>query len=155
MTLAIFAASFAALYVGHSVGDYWVQTGHQATHKGDAGHEGRMACLNHVLSYIATQAVALLILKLTLGLDVSAWGLGLALAVSGITHYMADRREQGLMFWIIRRTGRAAFVQHAGVVRPGGREDRYGLASGGWALDQSWHLALGVFVPALILAATA
>jgi hypothetical protein len=149
---ATFAAAGLALYAGHHVGDYWVQTGHQATQKGDAGADGRLACLGHVLTYLATQVAFLFVTTLVTGITISVLGLMAALAVSGVTHYMADRREFGLMFWIIRRVGRQGFVDHAGVVRPGGREDRVGLASGGWALDQSWHLFWGVFVAALILA---
>lgn len=33
----VFASSFAALYVAHSVGDHWVQTSCQAARKGGEG----------------------------------------------------------------------------------------------------------------------
>lgn len=190
----VFAASFAALYVGHHVGDYWVQTDHDAKHKGDAGAVGRIACTLHVLSYLATQGFMLLIVTLLAGIEGPAWPLLLGLAVSGVTHYAADRREHGLMFRLARLLpGKAAFlrlgVPRAGVTietwddcpdcegrgvggpasdestsgkcwtcRGGGRlpaasvGDNPSLGTGAWALDQSWHLLFGVFVPAIILA---
>jgi hypothetical protein len=108
----IFPIAFAALYVGHHVGDYWVQTDHQAAHKGDAGSEGRDACLRHVAGYVLTQQAAVALTFVVLGLSVNVVGWCVAFAVSGITHYMADRREHGLMFWLARRVpGNAQFFQ--------------------------------------------
>lgn len=144
------AAVGLALYAAHHVGDYWIQTGHQAVHKGKEGREGVKACSAHVGTYLATQAAFLGLLVLVTGETLNPFAVAAALAVSGVTHYFADRREFGVMFAIIRRTGRYPFVQHAGIVRPGGIEDRYGLASGGWALDQSWHIFFGVFIAAII-----
>lgn len=187
-----FAAAFAALYVGHHIGDYWIQTDHQARHKGDAGSLGRLNCLAHVLSYLATQLVTLWLVTLVTGLTYGAWQLAGALALSGVTHFTADRREHGLMFWLARRIpGKAAFLG-LGKPRPalvietmglcptcsgagtapdestGGRcwdcrgggqlpshavlTDNPTLGTGAWALDQSWHLLFGVFLPALVLA---
>jgi hypothetical protein len=40
---ASFAAAFIALYVAHLVGDHWVQTDHQAAHKGCDPHHGGTA----------------------------------------------------------------------------------------------------------------
>lgn len=111
---SVFAASVVALYVGHHVGDYWIQTDHQAQHKGKAGTEGVLNCLLHVLSYCATQVACLLVVAVVVGLPVSYWGVTSAIAVSGGTHYLADRREHGLMFWLVRRmepvTGKARFM---------------------------------------------
>ena len=50
-----FAAIAITLYVAHHVGDYWIQTDHQACHKGAGGAEGRIACLKHVATYTLTQ----------------------------------------------------------------------------------------------------
>lgn len=153
--LAAFAAVYGALYASHHVGDYWVQTDHQAAHKGDAGWAGRLACLRHVATYVLTQGLALAGLA-----GVTHWALPMrstlvALAVSGITHYLADRRTHGLMFrlvaWLEPISGKAGFMR-LGVPRPG-REDNPSLGTGSWALDQSWHIWLGVFCPALIIAA--
>lgn len=172
---AIFAATGLALYAGHHVGDYWVQTDHQAQHKGAAGHEGMMACLKHVLSYMTTQFVCLALLILAAGMDTHPVGVFLAFLVSGATHYAADRREYGLMFKLARLIpGKARFLA-LGMPRSGARDvlhrhthfeetrthyrvafdDNPSLGTGAWALDQSWHIALGVFVPALIVAAFA
>jgi hypothetical protein len=166
---AVFAATFAALYAGHHIGDYWAQTDHQARHKGDAGAEGRQACLLHVGTYVAVQAVCLALMSTATGWVTSFWAGLAALAVSALTHYAADRREHGLMFRVARLLPAVTTnfmklgVPRAGVEIPAYPEDgppafvgdNPSLGTGTWALDQSWHLALGVFVPALILAAAA
>jgi hypothetical protein len=164
--LATFAATFAALYAGHHVGDYWIQTDHQARHKGAVGHEGRRACLTHVVTYVWTQALALALLMIVTGLRVGLIPFVVALLVSGVTHYAADRREYGVMFWLARKLpGKDDFLK-LGVPRSlrvmaGGQSgdlmkpaplDNPSLGTGAWALDQSWHLFWGVFVAALILA---
>lgn len=170
--LAAVAASGIALYAAHHVGDYWVQTDHQAAHKGDAGWVGRLACLRHVGTYVLTQGLALAMLA-----GATGWALPLvptlvALAVSGVTHYLADRRTHGLMFavarWLEPIAGKAGFMK-LGVPRQGRTVTAHGvgwrteevpldnpsLGTGAWALDQSWHIWLGVFVPALIIGAWA
>lgn len=111
-TAGTFAAVAVALYAGHHVGDYWVQTDHQAKHKGDPGADGAWQCFLHVWAYVGTQAAVLAIAGYALGLKLSVLGFLTALAVSGVTHYVADRREQGLMFWLARRLpGKADFLQ--------------------------------------------
>jgi hypothetical protein len=194
--MAVVAGTGVALYVGHHLGDYWVQTDTQAAHKGDAGLTGALHCAHHVVTYVITQAVMLGLLAWVTGWEAPGWT-WLALAVSGLTHYAADRREHGLMFRLARLIpGKAKFmmlgVPRAGVqfeawdacsscegqgaggtawgpetnglcwdCRGGGQQPagRYGdnpsLGTGSWALDQSWHIVLGVFIPALILGAAA
>ena len=166
----VFAASTMALYAAHHVGDYWVQTDHQARHKGQAGADGVLNCLLHVISYLMTQLTFLALLVWAVDLDLSVLGTVVALAVSGLTHYTADRREHGLMFWLIRQlepvTGKASFmalgrprglihVQDAHRPYDGGDGhhvlDNPCLGTGAWALDQSWHIFWGVFVSAIIL----
>lgn len=166
--MELFAAAFAALYAGHHLGDYWIQTDHQAQRKGAAGRSGQVACLAHVVSYTITQG-ALLALVLSLGPGrPSAAQVAGALLLSAVTHYAADRREHGLMFRLARLLpGKARFLQ-LGVPRQGERfygtnadhtddvevdvVDNPTLGTGAWALDQSWHIVLGVFLPALVLA---
>lgn len=144
----LFAATAVALYAGHHVGDYWVQTDREAKEKGLPGWRGRLACLSHVLTYMATQYAMLLLLALTTGIHGSSRGAVLAITVSGVTHYLADRREHGLMIWLARRIpGKAAFLK-LGVPRDA--TDNPQLATGGWALDQSWHIFWGVFVAAIV-----
>ncbi len=160
----LFALVFIAFYVGHHVGDYWVQTDWQAANKGCAGTLGRMACLQHVSTYVITQGVVLGMAGMALMPDWmlnkqegQGWGVALAMLVSGITHYMADRREHGVMFKLARKLNLGAFMK-LGVPRQGysvgsdrSHDDNPQLATGAWALDQSWHLFFGVFVPALIV----
>lgn len=79
------------------------------------------------------------------------WRGAVALAISGITHWTADRREHGLMVWLARRLpGKARFLE-LGAPRAG-RDDNPSLGTGAWALDQSWHIFWGVFVAALVVA---
>lgn len=163
----VFAAIFAALYVGHHIGDYWVQTDHQAAHKGDPNREGkgRAACAGHVSSYLATQAVFVGLAVWGLGLEVSGWGLLIAFGISGFTHYWADRRWT--LAWLAGLIpGKLAFfrlgvprgtlvVQCQDTEREGTflvKLDQPSLGTGGWALDQSFHLAWSVFFPALTVA---
>lgn len=165
--MEIFAAAFVTLYTAHHVGDYWVQTDHQARHKGDAGPLAALQCWAHVFSYLATQVVFLFVTTLVTGLTYGVWQLLAALAVSGLTHYAADRREHGALFWLARRLpGKGRFLE-LGVprpleiyARPADDLDARGpvpldiptLGTGAWALDQSWHLVFSVFAPALVLA---
>lgn len=197
-SIAAFAAAGLTLYAAHHVGDYWVQTDHQARHKGDTGRAGRRACLAHIYSYVVTQSALLAVAGMVLGIRWGFWASTVALLVSALTHYAADRREHGLMFKLARRLpGKAAFLklgvprdprvieawfdcgscQGRGVGGPASDESTNGgcwdcrgggklpsaltitdnpsLGTGAWALDQSWHILWGVFVPALILGAAA
>jgi hypothetical protein len=195
-SMEIFSTAAVALYAAHHVGDYWAQTDAQARHKGDDGRNGVIACASHVLTYTATQALCLALAFAVLGAH-PRWPLVWAgLAVSGVTHYLADRREHGIMFKLARALpGKAAFLK-LGVPRDprvieawfdcgscegrgaggpasdestnggcwdcrgGGKlpsaltiDDNPSLGTGGWALDQAWHIFWGVFVAALIIAA--
>lgn len=132
-TAARFAAVYAVLTAAHEVGDYWVQRDAEAVAKGRHGHEGRAACARHVASYTATQGVALLAADrvLKLGLDWRRASVGLA--VSAVTHYVADRsagrwREEGqatALVRLARRTGHSGWLERD----PGA----------GPLLDQAWH----------------
>lgn len=166
--MEIFSGVAVAMYVGHHVGDYWVQTDHDAAHKGKAGTEGVHACLRHVFSYVITQGVCVLLVSLATSEFIAPWLYVAALIVSGVFHYAADRREFGIMFKLARLIpGKAKFLT-LGVPRANRfvrAEDEIGeagspvpldnpsLGTGAWALDQSWHLATSVFLPALLVAA--
>lgn len=155
-----------ALYAGHHVGDYWVQSDHQARNKGDVGTEGVLACLLHVAGYVATQLGFLVALALVTDFRPGPWALLAGLAVSGVTHYLADRREHGLMFWLARHIpGKAAFLElgkprvHRVMAAENPDDpmivtklDNPTLGTGAWALDQAWHVFWGVFVTALVIA---
>jgi hypothetical protein len=138
---ARFAASYTTLTSAHEVADYWVQTRHQATEKGRHGnahenHEGRRACLAHVVTYtaISTAAVSCVNGVLRLGLD---WrGVLAGQVVSSASHYFADRRYP--LRQLAARTGRLDF---------------HDTITGGPMLDQSWHkgwLAVAAMATAVI-----
>jgi hypothetical protein len=146
--VAVFAAVFAALYAGHQVGDHWIQTDHQAGHKGKSGWVRRLACARHVATYGLTQVVALAALIWALGLSVSLTGFTVGMVVNLGSHYVADRRTP--LRWIASRFGLTSFLQ-LGVPRPG-RDDLPSLGTGAYALDQSWHVGF-LFVSALLIAA--
>jgi hypothetical protein len=144
---AVFAAVFVAFYVAHLVGDHWIQTERQATRKGLPGWPGRIACLGHVATYTTTQAIAVAAAALVLDLALSPWRVGAALAVSALTHYVADRRTP--LRRLAELLGRGSF-HRMGQPRPG-HDDNVTLGTGAYAHDQSWHVAW-LFVAALIAA---
>ncbi|MDQ0964577.1 ABC-type Fe3+ transport system permease subunit [Streptomyces sp. B4I13] len=97
---AVFAAVFIALYVAHSVGDHWVQTSHQAAHKGEhdrnpgqSSRTGRLSCTLHVLGLTITKAVVLIPVVLVLDLSVTTGGIAAGLGIDAVSHWWADRRS--------------------------------------------------------------
>ncbi|MEJ3745187.1 DUF3307 domain-containing protein [Actinomycetes bacterium KLBMP 9797] len=124
VSVATFAAVFGALYAAHQVADHWIQTQHQATCKGKPGWPGRVACAAHVATYTATALLALLAVAWRTGLGLSPVPLAAGLAVSAISHYVADRRTP--LRWMADRLGK----------------DPDWLDNGGgmYAMDQSWHV---------------
>jgi len=123
-----FSAIFVMLYIAHMIADYWVQTDWQAKRKAIVGAAGRIACSIHVATYTATLAIVVVVVSYRLDMDLSPVKVIVALAVSAITHYIADRRIP------LRRL--AVACRHSGAWLDGG-----GLA----LVDQAWHLGwLGV-----------
>lgn len=168
---ATFATLFVALFVAHQVGDHWVQTSHQAAHKGRPGWEGRRACAAHVASYTLTTTLAVLGVWLALDLPLTLHGVALGQAISAATHYRADRRaplrtlaEQlrlgGFYGLGAPRPVRVLVVDEHGHIAhdADGRPvtapvDAPALGTGAYALDQSWHYAwLGVAALVTVLA---
>ena len=147
MTAATFPAVFVALFVAHQVADHWIQTQHQADTKGCPGRAGRIACLGHVASYTATAFGFLGALALATDIDLQPGPVAAGLAVSAVTHYIADRRTP--LKRLAELTGSAKFYA-LGAPRPG-RDDNPSLGTGSYALDQSFHY-LFLFVAALIIA---
>ncbi|MFJ6617417.1 hypothetical protein ACIQOW_07540 [Kitasatospora sp. NPDC091335] len=144
---ARFAAAYALLRAAADVADHWIQTDHQARIKGatdrppvvdtdetgwvTAVHraaDGRLACAAHVASYTATQAAALLAGSRLLGVRLRPGPVAAALALSAVTHYVADRREP--LRRLADATGKSNFV----------RLTDHGM-NGAYALDQAWHHA--------------
>lgn len=150
----LFAAAFACLYVGHMVGDHWIQTSGQARRKGGVGRDAVLACAGHVATLTATKAVVLVAAILSLGLagTVSWPGVVLALVVDAATHYLIDRRPN--LAAAASAVGRAEFYAFgSGTVDEHGRPVPH-LGTGAHALDQSAHI-LFLFLAALIIALTA
>lgn len=146
-SVATFAAVFVALFVAHQVADHWIQTQHQADCKGRPGWPGRIACAAHVASYTATAVFALNALHFGLRLPLNPWQVAAGLAVSAVTHYIADRRTP--LRRLAELTGAGRFYA-LGCPRPG-RDDNPSLGTGSYALDQSFHY-LFLFVAALVIA---
>ncbi|SCG14588.1 Protein of unknown function [Micromonospora echinofusca] len=130
-----FAAVFVALFVAHQVGDHWIQTQHQASHKGDAGWSGRWACVKHVLTYCATAMVSLAGLAAVTGWCPDGVPAVVGMAVSGVSHFVIDRRWP--LRWLADRLGKC----------PDWLERGGGL----YALDQSAHIGF-LFIAALVMA---
>lgn len=125
---------FAALYAAHAVADHWVQTQGQADAKGLPGWRGRAACAGHVATYTATSLAALAAVSRATRTPLRPSRVATGLAVSAVTHYVADRRTP------LRRAATAfgkspAWLDHGG---------------GLYQLDQAWHTGW-LFVAALIM----
>nr|WP_117215133.1 DUF3307 domain-containing protein [Allorhizocola rhizosphaerae] len=132
--LAAFGAIFGTLYAAHQVADHWVQTQHQADHKGLPGSQGRAACLAHVGSYTITSAVMIAVLAGVTGMTITFPWLVVGLWVSAVSHYVADRRVP--LRRMADRLGKD----------PGWLERGGGL----YALDQAWHYGW-LWVSALVI----
>ncbi|RNL80708.1 DUF3307 domain-containing protein [Halostreptopolyspora alba] len=131
-----------ALYAGHHVGDYWIQTDHQAQTKGECSHQGRLACAGHVATLTATQLVMVTLVAWATGLAIDPRAVVLGLMVNAVSHYWADRRRtlRGLVLALDPVTGKRGFYENA----PGAPLQ----------LDQAFHI--GWIIPvALITAAPA
>ncbi|MFI1472397.1 transcriptional regulator [Streptomyces wuyuanensis] len=161
-TAATFAAVFVALFVAHSVGDHWVQSSHQAAHKGEndrvegqSSRAGRIACTLHVLGLTLTKGIALVAAVLVLDLPVTALGLAAGLGIDAASHWWADRRST--LAWLAKLTGKAEFASLGTGAHPAAPVTAKGtpaahLGTGAYALDQSFH-HLFLFVAALLIAA--
>ncbi|MER6911121.1 transcriptional regulator [Streptomyces sp. NPDC000594] len=150
----VFAAVFIALWVGHSVGDHWVQTSCQAAGKGAPGWAGRAACARHVASLTATKVVALLPVVWLLDAPVTVTGLLLGLGVDAVSHGWADRRTT--LAALARICGLEAFHNVGTGAHPAHPVTAAGtpaatLGTGAYALDQSWHHAW-LLIAALVIA---
>ena len=94
--------------------------------------DGAIACLEHVITYTATQALALAVVQRATGMRLSWRRAALGLAVSAVTHYIADRQGG---HWrdenprgIVRL---ASGTGHAGWLK---RDP-----NAGYLMDQAWH----------------
>jgi hypothetical protein len=128
-TAAVTACAFIALYAGHQLGDHVVQPAAAVAGKGCPGDDrlaagvppwtGWASCARHVLSYVAVQTVAVLLMAVVA--PFTAAGAVAALTISGATHAVVDRR------WIVRAIVRAKRCAD--------------WADGPYLIDQSLHVA--------------
>lgn len=129
---ARFAATYAALTAAHEVADHWVQIDDQAVNKGRANRNGAIACAEHVITYTATQALALAAVQRATGMRLGWKRAAAGLAISAGTHYIADR--QG---------GHWRDEQPRGIVRLAARTGHAGWLqrdpNAGYLMDQAWH----------------
>jgi hypothetical protein len=155
-----FAAAFAALYAAHEVGDHWPSTYYGAMHKGITTRQARegglsrwtgpRACAAHVATYTATAALFLAVMVWRTHLPLTVSRAALALAVSAVTHYWADRRYT--LKWLCDRLAFIGKDAHYRLGHPRqGHDDNVTLGTGAFHLDQSFHI-FWLFVAALICA---
>ncbi|NUS89380.1 MAG: hypothetical protein HOY75_43445 [Streptomyces sp.] len=129
---------------GHEVGDHWSQTDRLAVRKGSPDRDGAKACVEHVITYTATQAVALAAVQCATGMRLSWKRATLGLAVSAATHYIADRQgghwrdehPRGIVR-LAASTGHAGWLQRD--------------PNAGYLMDQAWHKGW-ILIAALITA---
>ena len=136
----MFATVFAAFLIGHYLGDYFVQTDHQAQHKSLTGAhsaEGRANCAMHAFTYTVTLCIVLSGALYVEDVTFSVFDLLItwsALVLNGVTHYVIDRR------WTLEAFAR--FMGKSGWIDA----DREALPK----LDQAAHVVLlGVFALAV------
>jgi hypothetical protein len=116
---AVFAATLAALLVGHTVGDHLVQTDHQAANKAASWR----AMAGHVGGYTATCAAALAAVHAATGARPRWRRVVAGHLFSAFTHAFIDRRWP--VRWLLEHTGSQAFARSTTVqvqpslVRPG------------------------------------
>lgn len=135
------AANTALIYMllraAAHVADTWGQSSHQAVNKGwhdgdrDAkglehtSAEGRRACAAHCLSYVALQGLAVLGGSAATGTRLRYGRVAAGLALSGLSHYYADRRRP--LKALAARARKSEFWEMGGEL------------GGNFHLDQAWH----------------
>ncbi|MEV6133123.1 hypothetical protein AB0M05_41095 [Streptomyces violaceusniger] len=145
---AKFTTAYALLRAAADVADHWVQSDYCAQAKGATNDkpvtttnektgeerkngtaEGRRACAWHCVTYTATQGLVLMAGSRAVGVRLHPGAVAGALALSGITHYIADRRvPNGVLQRLAKGLGKERFFQLAD----------HGM-NGAYALDQAWH----------------
>lgn len=131
-----FAAAYAALTAAHEVADHILQVDSDAAAKGREGAEGRTACLSHVASYSAAQALALAAADCGLNLRLDWRWATAGLLVSAVTHYAADR-SGGRWSEDPENQPTTRMVRFAHAMGTGGWLKRDPGA--GYKYDQAWH----------------
>lgn len=132
---ATVAVVWLALLAGHWAGDHLAQPGALADVKAEASMRGRVACGLHVVIYTAVQGVVLAAVAAVVDLGLSPGSAAAGLAVSGVSHYVIDRR--GVLGAFARIVGSGAY---------------WATEQGRYSMDQSAH-RLMIAAAALLAAA--
>lgn len=138
----MFGTVMAALLVGHYLGDYFIQTDHQAQHKGLRGGqsaEGRANCAAHAYTYTVTLCIVLSGALWVESVTFSGYDVLItlsALILNGFTHYVIDRRWT--LEWFARRISKSDWIDNDPEALP--------------KLDQAAHIVL-LGAAALVIAA--
>lgn len=135
---AVFGAVLATLWTAHLVGDHWVQTNGQATAKGRPG----WSAAAHVATYTMTLVLALAVADWRLGLCLDPLRTAAGLAVTAVTHYVADRITP--LIALADALGKGAFVRL-------GDPAAAPTGNGRYSLDSAFHAGF-LLVSALIIA---
>lgn len=130
MDTDIFLISIIALFIGHSFGDHWIQTHHQAITKGSPGWQGRRACLTHVITLTLTKLVILAITYYGTGLWPDPMWFCIGILVDGSSHYWADRRTT--LERLAKMVRKTEFYQL-------GTDLGEHIGTGKYAMDQAFH----------------
>lgn len=149
---AAFSVLFAALYVGHVVGDHWVQTSCQAIHKAAPTWAGRLACARHVGTLTLTKLVLAAAVVIVFHIHLTWWQAVAAVAIDAGSHYWADRRVTLERLARRRWVNKGEFYDQGTDLVNAEGETRPHIGTGRYALDQSWHV-LWLFVATLVATA--
>ena len=145
---AAFAVMWIAIYTGHNLADFWLQTASQADRKGVPGRAGHAACLRHVATVTACITVTIILAAAATGCHPRLLLLAAGLAVNAASHYAADLRRP--LKKIAALAGKTSYWQ-LGEPRDGHDDNPCGAPGRLW-LDQVWHLTW-LFITALIIVA--
>lgn len=116
---------YAALRTGAAIGDFFVQTEHQALCKAKKTPQGRRALAAHAVTYGLTQGAFLAAANHLLGAGIRPSRMVQAVAFSTVTHAFIDQR------WPIRKAAKA--------LKKEGFHDMAPPLGGAFHLDQSAH----------------
>lgn len=139
-TAVTFGAVGITMLLAHPVADYFVQTDHQAQHKGLTGArsaEGRWNAAKHAFTYTLTQLAAVVLMLAATGFTGSYGVVVVGLMLNGATHYVIDRR------WTLEVFARRVMRKSGWIDNDPGALPH---------LDQAAHL--GLFLPIALLIAT-
>lgn len=136
MSAGLFGAVFAALFVGHMIGDHLLQTDWQASRKAGRGWPAVAAMGGHLGGYFLAQLAALWAVHVVV-VPLDRWAPWWGLGFSVVSHGFIDRRWP--VRWLLEHTGSRDFVKMGGVP-----------LNGMYLADQSLHIGC-LFVAALII----